>query len=505
VYDTVTSLLGGARREVASRWLIIAVVLALLTHAARASAAPDDSLSRVKTSGTLRWGADMQGGEPYVSQRADGSLVGFEVDIARAIATRLGVREELVQNDWSTLVASLERGTFEIVLNGFEITDERVGRVLFSRPYYVFAERLTVRKGETRFGATLPALRGRRVGTLAASLAYDTLASAGADVILYEGQEEPYTDLAAGRTDAVLLDDIIAQRYATRHAELLTAGDLREGVYAIAARRGDNALMSAINEALGDMIATGELRAILQRAGIDDARERKLETYGHPSGGSVSIGESSVASTQRFGWHHVWLFIQGAGVTLVVSTLAMAIALPLGLLLALGRTHGGKWPSRIATTYVELYRGTPVLLQLYVLYYGLAPIVRFSALTAAIVGLGMNYAAYEAETHRAGILAVPRGQMEAARALGMSVPLALRRIVVPQAFRHALPNVTSDFIALLKDSSLVSVITVVELTKRMTITSVDVRGWLLPGALCAALYFAMSFPLARIARRLESR
>ena len=96
----------------------------------------------------------------------------------------------------------------------------------------------------------------------------------------------------------------------------------------------------------------------------------------------------------------------------------------------------------------------------------------------------MNYAAYEAETHRAGILAVPGGQMEAARALGMSVPLALRRIIVPQALRHALPNVTSDFIALLKDSSLVSVITVVELTKRMTIASVDTRDWLIP-ARCA--------------------
>ncbi len=481
------------------------MVFALVVHAARASAAPDDSLSRVKASGVLRWGADLQGGEPYVSQRADGTLVGFEVDIARAIATRLGVRDELIQNDWSTLIASLERGTFDIVMNGFEITDARAPRVLFSRPYYVFAERLTVRKAETRFDATLPALRGRRVGTLAASLAYDTLVASGADVVLYEGQEEPYTDLAVGRTDAVLLDDIIAQRYATRHPELATAGDLREGVYAIAARRGDRALMTAIDDALGDMIATGELRSILQRAGIDDDRERKLETYGHPSGGSVSIGESSAEPAQHFGLHHFWLFLQGAGVTLVVSTLAMAIAFPLGLLLALGRTHGGAWPGRIATAYVELYRGTPVLLQLYVLYYGLAPYVRFGPLAAAVIGLGMNYAAYEAETHRAGLLAIPRGQMEAARALGMSVPLALRRIVVPQALKHALPNVTSDFIALLKDSSLVSVITVVELTKRMTITSVDVRGWLLPGALCAALYFAMSFPLARIARRLEAR
>ncbi len=483
--------------------IVVTLFASLLARSAHADG--DDSLAQVKSRGTLRWGGDLQGGEPYVSQRPDGMLVGFEVELAQAIAKRLGVTEEFVQNDWNTLAPSLERGTFDIILNGYEITRERMGRILFSRPYYVFAERLTVRKGEARFSANLGDLRGCRVGTLGTSLAYDTLVAAGADPVLYEGQEEPYADLAHGRIDAVLLDDIIAQRYATRHAELATAGDVREGVYAIATRKTDHALMLAIDDALDELVWNGELRAILARSGIDDPREDKLETYGHPSGGSASIGESRIEAYPHFGAHHVWLFIQGAGVTLFVSVLAMAVAFPLGLLLAIARTHGPRWLGNLAATYVELYRGTPVLLQLYVLYYGLAPVVRMGPLVAAIVGLGMNYAAYEAETHRAGILAVPIGQMEAARALGMKIPLALRRIIVPQALKHSLPNVTSDFIALLKDSSLVSVITVVELTKRMTITSVDVRSWLLPGALCAAMYFAMSFPLARIARRLEAR
>jgi polar amino acid transport system substrate-binding protein len=150
-------------------------------------------------------------------------------------------------------------------------------------------------------------------------------------------------------------------------------------------------------------------------------------------------------------------------------------------------------------------RGTPVLLQLYLLYYGLAPVIRLSPMTAAIVGLGLNYAAYEAEVYRAGLQAVPKGQMEAAIALGMSRRLALRRVVVPQAFRMALPGVTNDFIALLKDSSLVSVITVVELTKQLTIAAVDVRSWLWPGLACASMYFAMSYPLSRWSRRLEER
>ena len=146
-----------------------------------------------------------------------------------------------------------------------------------------------------------------------------------------------------------------------------------------------------------------------------------------------------------------------------------------------------------------------MLLQLYVLYYGLAPVVALDAFTAAVLGLGLNYAAYEAELYRAGLEAVPVEQTEAALALGMSRGLALRRIVLPQAVRVALPGIANDFIALLKDSSLVSVITVVELTKQMTITAVDVRGWLVPGLLCAALYLAMSLPLSRLARRLERR
>src|SRR6184192_4267505 len=183
----------------------------------------------------------------------------------------------------------------------------------------------------------------------------------------------------------------------------------------------------------------------------------------------------------------------------------MALAVPLGLVLALFRLYGNGLARGAAHAYIELFRGTPVLLQLYLLYYGLAPLVHLDALTAAILGLGMNYGAYEAEVHRAALQAIPVGQGEAAAALGLSRAQALRLVLLPQALRTALPAMTNDLIALLKDSSLVSVITVVELTKQMTITAVDVRSWALPGLACAALYFAMSYPLARLAARLEAR
>ena len=119
--------------------------------------------------------------------------------------------------------------------------------------------------------------------------------------------------------------------------------------------------------------------------------------------------------------------------------------------------------------------------------------------------LGLNYAAYESEIYRAALEAVPKGQLEAARTLGFSLWQTLRLIRGPQAFRYALAPMTNDFVALLKDSSLVSVLTVVELTKQTQIFATNLGTWAIPGMLCAAMYLAMSWPLARLAGRLEEK
>ena len=159
----------------------------------------------------------------------------------------------------------------------------------------------------------------------------------------------------------------------------------------------------------------------------------------------------------------------------------------------------------LLTAYVEVMRGTPVLLQLFVIYYGLSSVVRLPAFVAALLGLGLNYAAYESEIYRSALEAVPRGQLEAARILGFTEGQILRLVRGPQAFRLALAPMTNDFVALLKDSSLVSVITVVELTKQTQIFAANIGSWVVPGLLCAGLYLALSLPLAHVARGLESR
>jgi polar amino acid transport system substrate-binding protein len=197
--------------------------------------------------------------------------------------------------------------------------------------------------------------------------------------------------------------------------------------------------------------------------------------------------------------------IRASLVTIALSCAAMGLAVLLGITIASGRVYGNSLMQALLTGYVEIMRGTPILLQLFVLYYGIAEAIRLPAFAAALLGLALNYAAYESEIYRSALEAVSIGQLEAARILGLSERQVLTLVRGPQAFRLALAPMTNDFVALLKDSSLVSVLTVLELTKQTQIFATNIGSWVIPGLLCAALYLAMSLPLAALARKLERR
>jgi polar amino acid transport system substrate-binding protein len=185
----------------------------------------------------------------------------------------------------------------------------------------------------------------------------------------------------------------------------------------------------------------------------------------------------------------------------------MPLAMAAGLLVALGRLYGPAPLQWLLTVYVEFLRGTPLLIQLFTIYYVLPPALGISLdpIPAAIAGLAINYSAYEAENYRAGLLAIPTGQMEAALSLGMSRAVALRRVIVPQAIRIVIPPVTNDFIALFKDTSICSIITVLELAKRYSILVNSTNAYLELAAVTCILYLLMSYPLSLLARRLERR
>jgi polar amino acid transport system substrate-binding protein len=189
-----------------------------------------------------------------------------------------------------------------------------------------------------------------------------------------------------------------------------------------------------------------------------------------------------------------------------LSVLSFPLAMGLGLLVALGRRYGPKPLSWGLGLWVELLRGTPLMLQLYFVFFVMPEVgIAIPAFWTGVLGLAMNYSAYEAEIYRAGLQGVPQGQIDAALALGMSRGQAIRWVVLPQAMRAVIPPVVSDFIALFKDTSVCSVITLVELTKRFSVLSQSTQATLELMALTALLYLAMSYPLALLSRRIEAR
>ena len=201
--------------------------------------------------------------------------------------------------------------------------------------------------------------------------------------------------------------------------------------------------------------------------------------------------------------------LRTAGMTVFLSFASFPLAMFIGLLVALGRVYGRRWLAIPLEIYVEVLRGTPLLLQLYIVFYllpGVVPALTLSPLAAGIIGLAINYSAYEAENYRAGLLAIPRGQMEAALALGMTPLTAIRVVIVPQAVRLVIPPVTNDFIALFKDTSVCSVILITELTRKYNELYNFNRSYIVELAfVTAGLYLVMSYPLAILARRLEKK
>ena len=464
----------------------------------------------------LTWGGDAEGGAPYQFQDpADPRrIIGFEVDIVEAIGRILGRQTEFVQNQWEGLVPGLERGNYDVIVSGLEITPDRAEVISFSRPYYVTFEQLAVRRSDNAI-RSLDDCEGRKVGTLRGSLAQRILeARKGIVLRSYDGQINAYEDLLNGRLDAVLMDHIIALYNVAPTPGLKMAGPpVGRLEYGMGVRKKDTQLLTQVNRALEQMISSGELRRILERWGI--WTQACADYFGDHSPGSqrpVAFEEYlSSRTVERSAWErakqyagYLPLLGRGAIVTLELSVLAMALAVAIGLLIALSRLYATAPVRALAGVYIESIRGTPLLIQLFLIFYGLPHVgIRLSPMLAAITGLALNYSAYEAENYRAGIQSIPRTQMEAALALGMTRLQALRYVIVPQAMRLVIPPVTNDFIALLKDSSLVSVITMVELTKSYSQLASIHYDYLGIGLLAAAMYFLIGLPFVRLARLAE--
>ncbi|BAH40243.1 putative amino acid ABC transporter permease/substrate binding protein [Gemmatimonas aurantiaca T-27] len=512
-----------ARRFARSRWmwyLLTALLASMLL-----TACDRTSTNTSQTAPTLRWGGDAEGGAPFVeADPANASIVhGFDVEIASAIATGLGRTPQFVQVSWPSIEQSVTRGDFDVGMSGLEDRPELRARMAVSLPYFEFREVLAVRPADATRFRTLADLAKRRVATLGSTQAYTMLLEAqrvhGVIPVSYDDDVYPYKDLVAGRVDAVLLDHVLADRAMRRTAGFVVQPEpVAIGHYVAVFAPERHALRDSADAILRARLVDGSLERIFRTWGVwDEAQARYQQQLiaqfaEQPTNDTAAGSTGTVASAPRSAGTspasltaYLPALLRAAVITLGISLAAMALAMVAGGAIATGRVYGGPVLRAALSIYVEVVRGTPVLLQLFVLYYGLSGVIRLPALVAAILGLGLNYAAYESEIYRSALMAIPRAQLEAARTLGLTEWQVLRLVRGPQALRLALAPMTNDFVALLKDSSLVSVITVVELTKQTAIYATNSGSWVVPGLMCGVIYLCMSLPLSRLARRLEAR
>ncbi|MCA9010716.1 MAG: ABC transporter permease subunit [Planctomycetaceae bacterium] len=499
----------------------------------------DDGLSRIRERGTLIWGADQEGGGPlvYPSPADPTRLIGIEVELAELIAEHLGVKAQFAQGQWDKLPDLLDRGDIDLVLNAYEWTANRAARYGVSIPYYIYELQLLGRAADatlTSWDDLLKPLNGRprKVSLLGGSAAQEYVEQFGGEhieIALFEGATDAMeaTELALSGIDANVQDLPIWIFYAKGFPRLRPIGPpVGRGYYVAMTRKSEPELLRAVNASLLRSLQDGSLRKILMKYGIWNETQmmRGLETTesGNFIGSSTPAdvnSEQDAAPTSyqpSGGWEVIrqrgGLLVKSAGMTVLLSVTAMPVAVLIGLLIALARLYGPWYLGKPAAVYVEVVRGTPLVLQLYLIYFLIPRLLdlmfpgeelSINAFAAAVTGLAINYSAYEAEIYRGGIRSIPQGQLEAAISLGMSRSLALRRIIIPQATRLVLPPMTNDFIALFKDTAVCSVITVVELSKQYYIQARSAGAIVELGLLTALLYLAMSYPLSVLTNRME--
>jgi polar amino acid transport system substrate-binding protein len=511
----------------AAAWVAIAAALPaaaeeLAWPAVEASvsrAAPGTSLRRIQDEGVLRWGIDPAGGAPFAmpDPRDPRRLIGFEIELVERLCQYLGVKSEPVQADWLALIDNLKAGRTDLVLNGLEVSEERAQVVDFTVPYYRYGQQLTIRAADRDRFRTLADLRGRRVSVLNGSSAVEVLFRAGfgeREIVQYDDSLAPYVELANGRVDGSLAESIIAGYYAASMPELYSLPEtFSPGEYAAAVRKGEPELLAAVDAALERMQKGGDLGRIYQRWGIWSDAQAAIGSARGPLVEKIPLASAQAAS--GLDWALVLRELAAAtGITVLLTAISMPLAVVIGLGIALMERSPRAllaWPARI---YTQVVRGTPLLVQIFLVYYslpvlgralGLGDALVWPAFLVGVLCLAGNYAAYEAEIHRAGLDAVPKGQREAALSLGMTPAQSLRFVELPQSFRIILPPILNDLVAMIKDTSLVYVIGVRELAA--VALGLGKARLIVPQMLvvAAAFYLVVSIVADRLGRRLETR
>ncbi|MFM9280174.1 ABC transporter substrate-binding protein/permease [Paenibacillus jiagnxiensis] len=421
------------------------------------------------------------------------TIVGFDIEIAKEIANDLN--KELVIEDmgFDALLPALQSGRVDMVISGMTPTEERRRSIDFSDNYYQSKQVVVVRAADKGKFPTMDSLRGASIGVQKGSIQEEIgQGIPDAKLTSLDKISDIILQLRTNRIDAAIMEDTVAAGYLSD--ELVLAGavpDTTPVQAAIGIQKGNTELLQSVNETLTRLKNNGDIERMVTEA----------------SQLSAGTKDEKALNIWNVFWEYRHYYATGVGYTLLLSALGVLFGFIIGLFICLIRMSGVGIIQWLGTAYVELLRGTPMLVQLMIIHYGLALTfgINFTPLQSGIITLSINSSAYLAEIFRAGIQGVDRGQMEAARSLGMNRSKAMRHIILPQAFKAVLPAIGNEFITIIKESSIISVIGMVDIMYQASVVKNITYQGLSPFLIAAAIYFVMTFVLSKLLGRWERK
>ena len=443
---------------------------------------------------------------PFEYQNGSGKYVGIDVDIINAIAKNQGFNVKLTNPGFDASLNAVQSSQADAVLAGMTITDARKQIFDFSDPYYTSNIRLAVKKGsnvkkyEDLKGKTI----GAKNGTSSYSWLEENADKYGFTLRAYDEASTMYDSLNSGSIDA-LMDDEAVLLYAIqqgRNFETPIKG-ISTGEVGFAVKKGTNPeLITMFNNGLAAIVKDGTYDKIINKYLDNNKSKEKSSTK--------AVDETTIVGLIKNNYHQL---LQGLGITIGLTLLSFAIAMIIGVIFGMMAVAPNKTLRVISQVFVDVVRGIPLMIVAAFIYWGIPNLIEnitghqspINDFVAATIALSLNGGAYIAEIVRGGIEAVPIGQMEASRSLGVPYNTTMRKVILPQAVRLMLPNFINQFVISLKDTTIVSAIGLVELFQTGKIIIARNYQSFRMYAILAILYLVIITFLTKLAKRLEKR
>ncbi|MGO2696226.1 amino acid ABC transporter substrate-binding protein/permease [Bavariicoccus seileri] len=428
----------------------------------------------------------------------NGEYVGIDMDLIRAIAEDQGFEIEIRPLGFNAAVQALEAKQVDGVIAGMSITDERKQSFDFSDPYYSAGTTFAVKKDSGI--KSYDDLNGKTVavktGTTGADFVNSIKDEYNLKITTFEDSANMYEDVLAGNSDAAFEDTpVMAYAIKSQGLELEIPTDTEEAKsdLGFAVSKGENAeLLQMFNDGLANLQASGEFEEILNKYIGEDA--------------TVEKADNSFFGLIKANWQQL---LNGLGRTLLITLVSIIFSLIIGMLIGLMSISRNTILNGIAVVYTGIFRGLPMIVLAFFVYFGIPSMfgIKLGSTAAGIISLSLNAGAFMGEIFRGGVNAVPVGQMEAARSLGLPYRPAMSKIILPQAIRIMVPSFINQFVTTLKDTSILSVIGLVELTQtgKIIIARTYASGnmWMIIGIMYIIVITILTFISNRLERRLK--